>query len=257
MRTFANCLIFIIIKYYPMQFKIYKSLFLLCFTAAFFISSAQTIGTFSSVTPTAQTQGLVLPSTHTFQRIIKSGDVLNDASILGDQLDFTGYVPIGGSSLSGYLSISSETAPAKVGIMNVDYNFTTHTWSKSNSGNVPLATGAGSDLGYVAAFCSGTVTPNGTIMVTEETTLAGNLNSTIDGYEDLGWVIEINPATKQVLDYNNDGVKDKLWAVGRQTHENVTIRTDNTIMYWGADHSNNGYIYKFVPTAPGNFSTWT
>jgi sugar lactone lactonase YvrE len=26
-------------------------------------------------------------------------------------------------------------------------------------------------------------------------------------------------------------------------------------MYWGADHPTNGYIYKFVPTVPGNFSS--
>jgi hypothetical protein len=198
----------------------------------------------------------VLPSTHTFQRIIKSADVLTDATTLGNSLDFTGYVPISGSSVSGYLSISSETAPAKVAIMNVAYNYATNIWDKSNSGNVPFSTGAGSDLGNVAVFCSGTVTPNGTVMVAEEVASSGlNDNSTVDGYEDLGWVLEINPATKQVMDYNNDGIKDKLWAVGRQVHENVVIKSDNTIMYWGADHSTNGYIYKFVPTVPGNFSS--
>jgi len=240
-----------------MQPSFYKPFLIYLLTVVVIRSHSQTIATFNSVTPAAQTQSLVLPSTHTFQRIIRSGDVLSDATTLGNSLDFTGYVPISSSSLNGYLSISSETFPAKVAIMNVDYNFSTHTWNKTNSGNVPLATGAGSDLGNVAAFCSGTVTPNGTVMVTEETTLAGNANSTIDSYEDLGWVIEIDPATKQVMDYNNDGVKDKLWAVGRQTHENVVIKTDNTIMYWGADHATNGYIYKFVSTVPGNFSGGT
>ncbi len=94
-------------------------------------SNSQTIGTFSSVAPTAQTQSFVLPSTHTFQRIIKSGDVLNDATTLGNNLDFTGYVPISGSSINGYLSISSETSPAKVAIMNVAYNYTTNIWDKT------------------------------------------------------------------------------------------------------------------------------
>lgn len=238
--------------------KSFISRFILCLSfLPLFDAESQTIGTFSSIEPTAQTQSFVLPATHTFQRIIRSGDALTDASTLGGNLDFTGYVPISSSSRAGYLSISSETFPAKVAIMNVNYNYVTHLWDKSNSVNVPLSIGAGSDLGNVAAFCSGTVTPNGTIMVAEETTVGGNANSTVDGYEDLGWVIEINPATKQVMDYNNDGVKDKLWAVGRQTHENVIIRSDNTIMYWGADHSTNGFMYKFVPTVPGDFTSGT
>jgi len=237
-----------------MQYRIYKPIFLFLFTIAFTTSRSQTIGTFSSVTPGAQTQSLVLPSTHTFQRIIKSGDALNDLTTLGSSLDFTGYVPISGSSRNGYLSISSETAPAKVAIMSVAYNFSTSIWGKSNSGNVPFSTGAGSDLGNVIAFCSGTVTPDNTIMVCEESLVGGDLNG--DGYEDIGWIIEIDPVTKTVM--NNDPSHtgtDKLWAVGRQQHENVVIKNDESVMYWGADINPNGYMYKFVPAVPGNYTS--
>ncbi|MEJ7828620.1 MAG: alkaline phosphatase PhoX [Segetibacter sp.] len=240
-----------------MKTSIYQFFLPFVFLCTITRSHSQAIGTFSSVTPSAQTQSFVLPSTHTFQRIIKSGDVLDDATTLGINLDFTGYVPITGSSSNGYLSISTEANPAKVAIMNVAYNFTTHTWAKSNSGNVAFSTGPESHLGAVRSFCSGTVTPNGTIIVGEETTAAGNANPTVDEYEDLGWLIEINPATKQVMDYNSDGIQDKLWAAGRQAHENTVIKSDNTIMYWGADHSTNGFVYKFVPSVPGNFSSGT
>ncbi|MEO5647210.1 MAG: hypothetical protein ABIQ56_02545, partial [Chitinophagaceae bacterium] len=107
----------------------------------------QAIGTFNSVSPGVQTENFIIPSTHAFQRIIKSGDTLTDGSFLGGSLDFTGYVPINGSSTNGYLSISSETTPAAVAIMNIAFDPGTKLWNKSNSGNVPLDIGtATSDL---------------------------------------------------------------------------------------------------------------
>ncbi len=230
-----------------------------CFAISFFFlrfAFPQTIGTFNSVSPGVQTQNLILPSTHTFQAIIKSGDVLDDGGALGGSLDFTGYVPISGSSANGYLSISSETTPAQVAIMNIAFNPGTKLWNKSNSGNVPFSIGsATSHLGNVSRFCSGTVTPDNTIMVCEETTAGGNVNSSVDSYEDLGWVIEIDPATKTVKDYNADGKADKLWAVGRQAHENVAIKSNRSVIYWGADNGGLSYIYKFMPATPGTYTS--
>src|SRR5690349_18399363 len=81
-------------------------------------AGAQTIGTFNSVQPTDQTENLVLPSTHTFQRIIRAGTTLSSGETIGDYFDFTGYVPIAGSSTNGYLSISSENIFANVGILS-------------------------------------------------------------------------------------------------------------------------------------------
>lgn len=215
---------------------------------------SQTIATFNSVTPGVQSPSLVLPSTHTFQRIIKSGDALNDATSLGNDLDFTGYVPIAGSSRNGYLSISSESTPAKVAIMSVAYNYTTHTWNKSNSGNVVFPIAAFGTV-PVTRFCSGTVTPNGTIMVSEENVAQGDTNG--DGYNDDGWIIEIDPVTKTVLesDATHAGV-DKLWAIGRQARENTMIAADNKTLYTGADNgAGNSFVYKFVANTAGNFSS--
>lgn len=218
-----------------------------------FSTEAQTIGTFNSVAPGVQTQSLVIPSTHTFQRIIRSGDLLNDATTLGNDLDFTGYVPISGSSLNGYLSISSESTPAKVGIMTVTYNPVTHIWGKSNSGNVVFPTAAFGST-PVSRFCSGTVTPNGTIMVSEESVSGGDNNA--DGYTDIGWIIEIDPATKTVMesDATHTGV-DKLWALGRASRENALILSDNRTLYTGADAGANSFVYKFIANTPGNFSS--
>ncbi|HVG42030.1 MAG TPA: alkaline phosphatase PhoX [Chitinophagaceae bacterium] len=222
------------------------------FCSFFSFTQSQTIGTFNSVQPTAQTQNLVLPATHTFQRIIRSGDALSSGGTLGGSLDFTGYVPINGSSTNGYLSISSETAPAECAVLSLSFNTANKLWEITNGGKVTLPT---ADLGVCAAFCSGTVTPRNTVIVAEEVTNAGDFN--IDGYQDLGWLIEIDPGTRTVINQDGAGGADKLWAMGRSAHENVTIKSDGTVAYWGADAPTTGYIYKFIPTVPGNFSAGT
>lgn len=111
--------------------KNFVVIYLLFFLPLFTIG--QTIGTFNSVQPMAQTQSLRIPSTHTFQRIIKSGDALTVGGTLGTTLDFTGYIPIGGSSINGYLSISSENTPAACAILNINFNSSTALWQISSS----------------------------------------------------------------------------------------------------------------------------
>ena len=213
----------------------------------------QTIGNFSSVTPGTQQQTLILPSTHTFQRLIKSGDALSFGGTLGTNLDFTGYVPIGGSSTNGYLSISSESTPAEVAVLQISFNSGTELWTVNSGGKVNFNS---TDIGNVSRFCSGTVTPDNTIIVSEEDVTTGNVNSGVDGYTDIGWLIEIDPATRTVINQAGDNpVADKLWAIGRANRENAAIRSDNQVLYTGTDDPTYGYIYKFVPTIPGDFSS--
>lgn len=212
-------------------------------------ATAQNIGDFGTLAPAAQSQSLVLPATHTFQRLIRSGDALISGGTLGSNLDFSGFVPNAGSSRNGYLSISSETTPAGVAILGVAYNYGNHRWNVTSSGNVNFPS---ADIGLTARFCSGTVTPNGTIMVSEEDVTTGDANG--DGYTDRGWIIEINPATRTVINQDGAGGVDKLWAIGRTNRENAAIRANNTALYTGADDGTLGYLYKFVPTIPGNFS---
>ena len=213
----------------------------------------QTIGNFSSVIPGTQQQTLILPSTHTFQRIIRSGDALSLGGTLGTNLDFTGYVPIGGSSINGYLSISSESTPAEVAVLQISFNAGTELWTVNSGGKVNFNS---TDIGQVSRFCSGTVTPDNTIIVSEEDVTTGHLNPGVDGYTDIGWLIEIDPATRTVINQAGDNpVADKLWAIGRANRENAAIRSDNQVLYTGTDDATYGYIYKFVPTIPGDFSS--
>jgi hypothetical protein len=213
---------------------------------------AQSIGDFHPVEPTPQTQNLVIPGTHTFQRIIRSGTALGSGGTLGNNPDFTGYVPIAGSSTNGYLSISNESLPAECAILTMSFNAANRLWNINSSDKVNLAP---AEIGTSGAFCSGTVTARNTIMVCEEVMPNGDSNG--DGYDDLGWVVEIDPATRTVI--NQDGVAgaDKLWAMGRQAHENVAITNDQSVAYWGGDNITNGFIYKFVPAVAGNFSAGT
>ncbi len=43
--------------------------------------------------------------------------------------------------------------------------------------------------------------------------------------------------------------------MGRQAHENLVIKSDKSVVYWGADNEALIYMYKFVPTTPGNYTT--
>jgi hypothetical protein len=213
----------------------------------------QTIGNFSSVTPGTQQQTFILPSTHTFQRLIKSGDALSLGGTLGTNLDFTGYVPIGGSSTNGYLSISSESTPAEVAVLQISFNAGTELWNVNSGGKVNFNS---TDIGNVSRFCSGAVTPNNTIILSEEDVTAGNANPGVDSYTDIGWLIEIDPATRTVINQAGDNpAADKLWAIGRANRENAAIRSNNQVLYTGTDDPTYGYIHKFVPAVPGVFSS--
>ncbi len=199
------------------------------------------IGCFTSVQPSAQTPLLVYPTgTHTFQRIIKTGDPLTFGGTLNVNNDFTNYVPINGSSKRGALAINHETDPGGVSIIYISFNDSTGLWRKDSSGAVNFGAAG---LVKTARNCSGGLTPWMTTVTSEETYTTGDANA--DGYEDIGWHIEIDPLTRQVKDYNNDGIKDKLWAMGRMSHENVVFKNDSLTAYFGEDGGSQG-VYKFV-----------
>jgi hypothetical protein len=195
---------------------------------------SQTIGTFVSVPPANQTQLLVIPNSHRFQRIIKSGDAITGGTgILPANLDFTGYVPILGSSTNGYISLNHETNPGAATILDVNFNLGTNLWATTTKNNVNLAA-----VYTTSTNCSGGITPWGTVLSGEETTATTDGN--MDGYFDNGWLMEINPATRTAT--------RKLWAAGRCRHENAAIKNNGTLLYTGADESVQGFLYKFVFT---------
>lgn len=210
-----------------------------------FFSSVHTqnIGDFTSVTPAAQTDQFIIPSSHSFQVLAETGDALTVSGTLPDTPDFTAYVPIANSSTNGYLSLNHEIAPGAVTVFDINFNSTSKLWQTSASQAINFLA-----VGQTAANCSGTVTPWGTVISCEEFAyVPGNLiDLNFDGYNDVGWNVEINPATKTVI--------GKHWAMGNMAHENVTIHTNERTVYQGAD-SNPGYLYKFVANSAQDLSS--
>lgn len=222
---------------------------------------SQQIGDFTSIAPGPQTSDFIIPPSHRFQKIIEHGDALTEGGALMNKNDFTGYVPIGGSSENGYLSINSERAPGGVAILDINYDNSTRLWQTTKSQSVDF-----SGVFATAANCSGAVTPWNTIISCEEYRSAdlqndprfpfeGSRDFNNDGYDDFGWAIEIDPVTKTVINQPGglDG-PDKLWAMGNFKHENAAIHNNERTVYQGAD-ANVGYLYKFVANAAQNLSS--
>ncbi len=208
------------------------------------------ISCFTSIIPTTQNDTLRVPvSSHVFQFVSVEGDkYTSGAGGTGSNYDFTGYVPKNGSSKEGYLSINHETDPGGVSMLKVRYNETSGLWVVDSSQAVDFSAVAGT-----VRNCSGTVTPWNTIITCEED-YGNNTDTNGDGYLDIGWCIEIDPATAKVKEYGT-GKAQKLWALGRCSHENVVVDPkDWRIVYYGEDDGD-GSVYKFVADKAGDLSS--
>ncbi|MGO3154098.1 alkaline phosphatase PhoX [Mesonia sp.] len=208
------------------------------------------MGCFTSIVPTAQQSNMIIPQEHRFQLIFKQGDAYMDGSgtVPGNN-DFTGYVPVNGSSELGYVAVNHENNPGGVSVLDVNFNDQTLLWEVSNTRPVDLYNSA---LVTTVRNCSGGTTPWGTVVTAEESTNGGDANS--DGYEDVGWLVEIDPVTAEVIDYGNG--QEKLWAMGRMKHENVVVSDDSATAYFGEDGGTD-CVYKYVMDTPGDLSAGT
>ncbi len=67
-------------------------------------------------------------------------------------------------------------------------------------------------------------------------------------------MVEIDPATAQVISHNSSGTKDKLWQMGIMNHENVVVNSTGTVAYYGEDGGTN-LVYKYVMDTPNNLAS--
>ncbi len=86
------------------------------------IMGQSNLGDFISIEPASQSSELIIPQGFRFQKIIESGEALTAGGSMNGNHDITGYVPIGGSSANGYLSISKEATPGGVSIVDIALN---------------------------------------------------------------------------------------------------------------------------------------
>lgn len=206
------------------------------------------VGCFTSLNQT-RNQVFRVPSTHTFQEIGRQGQIHNLGGTVGGNLDFTGFMARNGSSRSGALGVNEENTPGGVSVFYIRYNDSTGTWLRDSSGKVNLSAPG---LVQSTRNCSGGITPWGTIITSEESLNTGDVNA--DGYIDVGWQVEYNPWTREVRDYNNDGIRDKLWAMGRLSHENIVVAPDSLTAYQAEDGGSSG-LYKFVAFQKGRLDS--
>lgn len=209
-------------------------------------SNPQSIACFTSIDPTGQTPNMIIAQEHRFQLLFKQGEayMTGTGNVPGNH-DFTGYIPLGGSSTEGWLAVNHENNPGGVSILDMNLNPETLLWEVSDTKAADLYN---TNLATTSRNCSGGVTPWNTVVTAEEATEAGDANA--DGYQDVGWLVEIDPATAQVKEYGN-GIPEKLWAMGRMNHENIVVANDGAVAYYGEDGGTH-CVYKFVPTTPGN-----
>lgn len=197
------------------------------------------IGCFTSVNQT-RNQILKIPVDHRFQQIGRQGQTHSLGGTVGGNLDFTGFASWQGSSKRGAVGVNEENTPGGVSVFYIRFNDSTGTWMRDSSGKVNLSHPA---LVQSTRNCSGGVTPWGTIITSEESFNTGDVNA--DGYQDVGWQVEYNPWTRQVRDYNGDGIPDKLWAMGRMSHENIAVANDSLTAYYAED-GGTSCVYKFI-----------
>ena len=207
------------------------------------------ISCFGSILPIEKVDSVGFPSVHAFQKIFEQGQpyTVGSGVALGSN-DFTGYIPNRGSSLRGWLAINHETGPGSVSLLDLSFDCKQGIWKVDSSRAIDFT-----DVVLTAANCSGGITPWETSVTCEETYVASDANS--DGYQDLGWMVEIDPRTKKIKQQAN-GKAQKLWAMGRMSHENVCFKKDSITAYYGED-AGSGNVYKFVANNKMDMSSGT
>jgi uncharacterized protein len=220
---------------------------------------------FNHVDTCFTTTTLMLPEEYRFDILFGTGDSVyiqseNRFAPAKDKNDYMTFIPLDGSSEEGWLWVNHETiAPDSNlgdggGATMIQVKFTDGKWTTiGNKIAVDF-----SNVGGTWHNCLGTTTPWGTILTGEEyepgsnAALAGlGWRDTLDigGYKkhlNYGWVVEVDPVTKKA--------KQKLWQMGRFSHEGMVCMPDRKTVYMIDDYAP-GIFFKFVATRENDLTS--
>lgn len=196
-----------------------------------------------------------------------------DSALAKGNHDFTGYLPINGSSGHGYIIVNHEITNSRNDILGDGGGMTAFEVKKDQNGqwyvigkfnNVDFTSVGGTNTN-----CGGASTPFGTFLTAEEYPQGSNSslyaggngiqdtadytipagNSTYSGtvlqkFENYGWMVEVDPVTSVAL--------RKLYAMGRFSHEGGWCMPDRKTVYLTDDYTP-GILFKFVAEKPGDY----
>jgi len=230
--------------------------------AAAYVSYAQNAPALQTLPADYDTPGILLAKPLSYQVLHTSGDkVLAPSGQMVPQrgkFDFMTFVPEVGKTNQGYLVINHETSEANdalgdgggVTIIQLKQTLGGH-WEQLAS---PRAVDF-SPVGGTWNNCLGGQTPWGTVLTSEEYEPSSNKElykngkgvrdtSALNGYDrylNYGWMVELDPASGQVL--------GKRWAMGRFSHEGALCMPDERTVYLMDDYTPS-IFFKFVADQP-------
>ena len=174
--------------------------------------------------------------------------------------DMVIYIPIDSSSEHGYLYVNHEEHKPNALLGDGGGGTVFEVKREQNEWKVigDFHSVDFSKVGQTFRNCGGTLTPNGTILTTEEefplsnTEINSNFGITdtsdFEGekkFLNYGWMIEVDPLTHQAI--------RKMKNMGRYRHEDAQCMPDGKTLYMTADNKP-AIIFKFVAKEKGNYN---
>ncbi len=199
-------------------------------------------------------EGLLdLPDGFSYRLISSLGDVMSDGGTVPDKADGMGCLDLGDGEI--VLVRNHELVPRDDAGGPIAHGFGTHEGKIVPGGTTNIVLDAETlavkrqfrSLGGTIRNCSGGVTPWGSWLTCEEAPTGPGQRYGEGLAVNHGWVFEV-PG-------NADGLvaAEPLRAMGRFNHEAACVDPETGYVYQTEDQ-NDGVLYRFIPTEPGNLS---
>lgn len=247
------------------------------FSAIFFLCPLAMATIINSCSPTAKANDVfnpvpvnynnhtvTIPDGFSYKVLFSEGDTVTSnkgvrAMAKGSQ-DMVIYIPINNSSEHGYLYVNHEEHKPNALLGDGGGGTMFEVIKKQDTWNVigDFHAVDFSTVGETFRNCGGTLTPNETILTTEEEFPLSNeeiysrfgITDTSDfqgkkKFLNYGWMIEVDPGTHRAI--------RKLKNFGRYRHEDAQCMPDGKTIYLTADNKP-AIIFKFIAEEKGDYS---